>query len=447
MSTQTERIAEARATWQRLERAAKEKDVASRKEARDLQDKFVAENGRLPMPGDEAFEQINGIRSEAREMVQQADNAKAQLEQLIDVQGAGSYSYEDVRGFRERSARGVVMERAGARFVGSEAYAKFQTLALRASSDEDVVPLGARVSLGQIMGRDEWMGLVGSPGMRATTVTGGGATQGAPLIQNDVQPGIVGYARKQPVMLSLVGTSPTDSDTVEYVRQTAVSTAAAEVAEDSAAAESAIAFETVTAAVKELAHFVPATRRALADAGQLQGIIEQDLLGGVVDRIDTQIASGNGSGENLTGIYNTSSIQTYAVAGSRLDAIQHAATLVEVAAGIYSEIDAIGFYPTDWEDLRLTKDSTGNYLFGPPSIPGPRTVFGYQAVKSTVFTAGTPLAGMFAQYATAWQREAPTIYVGYVNDDFTKRRLSILAEARLAFGVKRPTAFVTITGF
>lgn len=446
MTTQTERIAEARADWQRKDKVAKERDVASRAEAKAIQDKFVAENSRLPMPGDEAFEQINGIRSEARELVQAADNAKSAWEQLVDVQGAGAYSYEDVRGARERGVRTALLERIGARIVGGEAYKQVQQLAARAAADEDVVPNGARLSLGQLMTRDEWMGLIG-PGMRATTVTGGGATQGAPLIQNDLQPGIVAYARKQPVMLSLVSNVPTDSDTVEYVRQTAVSTGAAEVAEDTAAAESAIAFETVTPAVKEIAHFVPATRRAIADAGQLQGIIEQDLLNGVIDRIDTQLATGNGSGENLTGVYNVSGIQTYAVAGNRLDALHHAATLVEIAAGVLGEVDAFGFYPTDWEDVRLTKDTVGNYLFGPPSMPGSRSIFGYAAAKSTVFTNGTPIAGMFAQYATYWSREAPTIYIGYVNDDFTKRRLSILAEARGAFGVKRPTAFVTITGF
>ena len=454
MPTAVDHISEARAEWTKLDQAAKSEHVRVEGWINDQLGKFKADNeGRIPMPGDEIFAQIDNALKSRDALRQKADNARAALDQQVRVREVGAYSTEDVAGGMAREAAARFSQVISSRILQSQAYR--EAMALVASVDTDarlseLVNARGRVELGSMMSRDEFASIIdrGRGGFQATTITGGGATSAGPFVIPDYQSGFVPYVRKTPVMLSLVGPGATNSDTVDYNRQTAVSSGAAEVAEGSAAAESAIAFERVATSVQEVAHFVPVTRRALADASQLQTIVENDLLAGVVDRADTQVASGNGSGSNLTGIYNTSGIQTMALGGlTRADAVHRAMTLVQIAAGVLGEVDAVGMYPLDWQDLRLEKDGDGNYIFGPPSIPGPQSVWSKPVKASTVFTNGTPLTGMFADFSTAWIREAPSVYIGLNNDDFTKRQVSILAEMRLAFAVKRPTAFVTITGF
>jgi HK97 family phage major capsid protein len=57
---------------------------------------------------------------------------------------------------------------------------------------------------------------------------------------------------------------------------------------------------------------VPASKRALADVAQLEGLINDELSADVAEAEETEMVSGSGSGEHLTGILNTSGIQTQA---------------------------------------------------------------------------------------------------------------------------------------
>lgn len=296
-----------------------------------------------------------------------------------------------------------------------------------------------------MLSRDEFRALLE---FQATTITGGGSTSAGPFIVNDLQPGFVPYARKRPTIAALVATGETDSDVVEYVTQTAVSSGAAETAEDTAAPESAITFATNTTNVREITHFIPVTLRAMADAGQVRSIVENDLAGGVIDRLDTQLYSGDGTGVNLTGITITSGINTQALGGdTRLDCLHKALTQIRVAAGVFSEADAIVMHPNDWQKIRLEKDANGQYLLGPAGMSGDRQVWGIPVIASTVATAGAPLVGDFAGSSRLWVREGLAVTSGLDGNDFTKRRISLLAAIRVAFAVPRPTGFTAVSGF
>jgi HK97 family phage major capsid protein len=71
-------------------------------------------------------------------------------------------------------------------------------------------------------------------------------------------------------------------------------------------------FQVVTETVKTIAEWVPATKRGLADASQLRGLIDQELRDDLAETEEDQIVNGSGSGENLRGILNTSGIQAQA---------------------------------------------------------------------------------------------------------------------------------------
>lgn len=284
-------------------------------------------------------------------------------------------------------------------------------------------------------------------------ITGASDTSGGAFVQNDIQP-YVSQPRRMLRVSDLITTGQTDSDTVEYARQTTFTNVAAETAEATATdtgtkPEATIAFEKVTAAVKTIAHWLPATRRSLADAGQLRTLVESQLLYGLALRLDGQIVNGAGTGETLTGIINTSGIATQALGtDSVADAIHKAITQIRLAD---LEPNGVAMHPNDWQLLRLARDGSGSvagsggYLWGPPSQVGPQQVWGLDVAVSASIPDDTSLVGDFTK-AVLWLREGAQVLASDSHSDFfVKNLIALLAEMRAALGVLLPAAFCKVT--
>jgi HK97 family phage major capsid protein len=402
------------------------------------------------MQAPENFEKI----SEAFKAYDQHKEEAAQLGQKLTELAAIEGRFSMPRGGMPQGDAGRMggqpSRRLGDRFTQSEQYLRLHKDGVFTGGEAmgvQIIGRGFDRPI-ELMSRDEIMSLLEAGRIGATTVTGGGATSAGPFIQNDLQPGFIAYLREAPRVAQIVGQGTTDSDVVEYVTQSAVTNAAAETAEDTQAPEATYAFATQTTNVKEITHFVPVTLRAMADAGQLRSVIENELAVDVFDRLDGEVANGNGSGQNFTGVQGTSGIGTFALgAYTRLDAIHRAMTTVRTAAGVRLECDYIGMHPNDWQKVRLEKDSNGQYLLGPAGMQGDKQVWGVPVVVSANFAEGTVTAGNFNRGATLWMREGLSVNAGLDGNDFTKRRISLLAAMRAAFVAHRPTAFCNITSF
>lgn len=334
----------------------------------------------------------------------------------------------------------------GERFTGSDA---FVSLAKRGAFNSDAALQAAVPSLSpvEILSRDEMAAILRGGGFHATEITGASATSAGPFVQNDLQPGFVRYMTKAPRLLNIVGQGRTDSDTVEYVTQSAPTNNTDGKPEGTQSPEAVIAFATATVAVEDYSQFVPISRRALADAANIQTIIEEELLALLLDNVEDDLASGAGSSNDVEGIYTAVS-QAQALGGdTRPDAIHKAITQIRTAAGVYMDPDYIGVHPDDYESLILEIDANGQYLMGPPSMAGSRTIWGIPFVVSPVFTSGTPLVGNFARGARFWLRQGAEVTMGLDGNDFTTRRVTLLANMRFAFKTIRITAFTEVTGF
>ena len=88
----------------------------------------------------------------------------------------------------------------------------------------------------------------------------------------------------------------------------------------------------------------------------------------------------------------------------------------------------------DLVSLKLTKDTTGNYIF-PISMPGISEVINVPVIANPRMTSDKFLVGDFTK-AQLRIREDVNIQIGYENDDFTKNLVTILAEMRAAAFVK-----------
>ena len=256
----------------------------------------------------------------------------------------------------------------------------------------------------------------------------------------------------------LFPTRTTTAAVIEYFRMTGFTNNAAAVAERNAAGtafgakpQSSFTFVGEQAPVRTIAHWEAAHRNVLADEPQLRSIIDNELMYGLRLQEDAQILSGDGTGENLTGVLSTSGIQTYdwsdgallPVKDTKADAIRRAATLSFLA---YYEPTGIVMHPNDWEDIELTKDDNGQYLVAVSvAMGGEPKLWRIPIVETPAIPEGTALVGAFGTGAQLYDREQASIRISEQHSDFFVRNaIVVLAEQRLALAVKRPEAFVKV---
>jgi len=320
----------------------------------------------------------------------------------------------------------------GQRFVESE---EFKALAPFASSKARIPGLPVRI-----------------PDMYKTLITGASATSGGAFVVDERLPLYVDLRQRKLTLRDLVAPGQTGSDLVEYVRQTLFTNAAAPTAEATTTTvggtkpESALAWEVVQEAVKTIAHWIPATRRALADAGQIRSIVDSHLRLGLDLTLEDQMVNGNGTGENFTGILNTTGILVQTLGGdTRLDALKRAMTNVSLDApsgGGGVPADGILMNPLDLDEILLAKDTTGQYIIGDPAMRqggGQVYLWGRPVAESTVIAQGNAIVAGWMMATMLWDREEATLTASDSHSDFFVRNLvAILAEMRAAFGVLRP---------
>ncbi|HIG28287.1 MAG TPA: phage major capsid protein [Verrucomicrobiales bacterium] len=268
---------------------------------------------------------------------------------------------------------------------------------------------------------------------------------------------IVTQQHRRTRVRDLFPTRRTNAAVIEYFRMSGFTNNASVVPERVSSAfgakpQTTMAFTGVQAPVRTIAHWEAAHRNVLADEPQLRSIIDNELLYGLRLHEDYQILSGAGTSEDLTGILNTSGIQTYSwsagatlpVKDTKADAVRRAATLSFLA---YYEPSGIILHPNDWEDIELVKDSNGQYLMAVSIVQGAEArMWRIPVVDTPAITEGTALIGSFGQGAQLYDREEATIRVSEQHSDFFVRNaIVVLAEQRLALAVKRPESFVKVT--
>lgn len=241
------------------------------------------------------------------------------------------------------------------------------------------------------------------------------------------------------------------SGTIEYVSQTARTNAAAPVAEGATKPGSDYAFDLESVQAKVIAHWIKASTQVLSDVPQLKSLIDTEMRYGLALAEEAQLLNGDGVGQNLDGLVTNATAFTDA-AGIVAEVSPAGATMIDViGAAIYQS--AINDFPptgivVHWADfwkMQMTKDSEGRYILGSPQGMAMPQMWGLPVVPTKSMAQGDFLVGDFRTAATLYDRWEPRIETGYVNDDFIKNMVTILAEERVALAIKNPLALITGT--
>jgi HK97 family phage major capsid protein len=279
--------------------------------------------------------------------------------------------------------------------------------------------------------------------LSATGTWGSTTSVGTSLVAPD-RAGLVPLPQRRMTVRDLITPGETNSNAIEYAKETVFTNNAAVVAENTRKPESNIVFDMTSTAVRTVAHFIKASRNIMDDAPQLRSIIDQRLRYGLMLAEEAELLYGDGTGQHLLGIIPQAT--AYSAAFSPTDTNSLDILLLAALQSDLALLPASGYvlHPTDWARIQLTKDGMGQYIVGGPQQTLLKTLWGLPVVTTMAITAGTFLSGAFQGGAQLFDRMAIEVLLSTENeDDFVKNMLTIRAEERLALAVYRAAAFIT----
>lgn len=254
--------------------------------------------------------------------------------------------------------------------------------------------------------------------------------------------GILPLPQRRMTVRDLISSGRMDGNTLEYVKETGFVNNAAPVAEGAAKPESDIKLDLVTTSAKVIAHWTKASRQVLSDIAQLRSLIDQRLLYGLAYVEEAQLLNGDGTGQNLLGIVPqaTAYSASFGVTDeTQIDQLRLA--MLQATLALYPATGHV-LNPIDWARIETTKDTSGRYIIGNPQGTISPTMWGLPVVTTPALAVDKFLTGAFKLGAQVFDRWDARVEVGYINDDFTRNLVTILAEERLALAVYRPEAFI-----
>lgn len=289
--------------------------------------------------------------------------------------------------------------------------------------------------------------------MNVTTTTG--------LTSIEKLPGIVTLGVRPLTVKDLISPGSTNATQIRYMRETSFTNAATTVAEGAAKPAASFALEEINADVTKIAAYTKVTDELFQDFLAVASYINMRLPYMVERTEEDQLLNGDGTGVNMTGIMNTTGVQTLARGTDVIpDAIYKAFTKVRwgnlagTAQGGF-EPDGIVMHPTNWEVLRLSKDANEQYYAGGPftgaygngGVAQFEMLWGKPVVVTPAIAVNTALVGAFRLASQYFMKQGMTIEsTNSDQDDFIKNLTTIRAELRLALAVYRPEAFCKVTG-
>jgi HK97 family phage major capsid protein len=251
------------------------------------------------------------------------------------------------------------------------------------------------------------------------------------------------------LLLDVINRAPTTKDAVRYTRIVGFTRSADAVVRGDAKPQGALELESLTSTVRTLAVWIPVQNEQMDDLPELANLIDSELLYDLAKRKEELIAYGNGIGEQFDGLFNDPDVLLCRAEGgdTLIDIIRRGITDVMIAN---FTPNAVIVDPRDWETIVLAKGSDLRYIVQVMvTAEGEHRLWGVPVIETVAMrdNAGAIpeernlIVGDFMRGATLWERMAPAISVGFINDQFVRNQRTILAEERAAFAIRRPLAF------
>jgi HK97 family phage major capsid protein len=298
--------------------------------------------------------------------------------------------------------------------------------------------------------------------MKGTLLEGAGGGGGAlAATVPQVVPGNVERLFQQLTVSDLLLQGQASTNSLRYVVEGTATSGAAGVAEGGTKPESTVGMTTVDEPIKKIATFLPVSEEMLEDAPAIQSYINGRLALFVRIEEERQLIRGAAGGNEVQGLLTSRNVPVYAggtAAGNRAEQVFKAMNGMRGSA--FVEPDWVIMNPADWEAIRLTKDSAGQYLGGGPMMGqygnggqvGASNQLSADALPlwnkpvyvTAAVGAGTAVVGSQAS-GQVWRRGGLSVDASNSHSNFFQLNLvAIRAEERVGLAVYRPNGFVEV---
>lgn len=237
--------------------------------------------------------------------------------------------------------------------------------------------------------------------------------------------------------------SASSNGVIRYYDQNAITRNAASVAEAAQKPESAITWIERTLTLEKIADSIPVSKEAWMDVSFIKSEIDRLLNINLALKVDDLLYDGDGVTPNIKGVY-TSAAAFDASASPYADAVNDAniydliaATSVNISNNKQSKYapNVVLLNPVDVWKYKVLKATDGHYILPPFVTADGQTIAGMRVIETSQVAANTMVVGDF-RFGTIYDLEGINIEMGYVNDQFIKNSMTILAEQRLGLLIR-----------
>lgn len=254
-----------------------------------------------------------------------------------------------------------------------------------------------------------------------------------------VIPGIGKLDRRMQVLRGAFNNAPIAANNqlvIRYMDQASVTYGAAARTVGQAAGEMAITWQGYNLPIEQYSHIIPVALEMLENFDFVSSEINDELLTGLDHKIEYDLINGNGSTPNIFGLVGGSKYTAFS-AGALASQIRYAGILDVIMAASTQVMDSTQYNPNivlmnnyDAMALKLDKTEDGAYKFPNFLSANGMLIEGMRIVASPLITTNTLYVGDFSKRTL--YSGGTVVTVGTNSDDFSKRKVSILANEPVA---------------
>lgn len=260
----------------------------------------------------------------------------------------------------------------------------------------------------------------------------------------------IGIAHEVVQARNIIPVSPTNRDTIKYLQYTKKEGSIGTVAAGALKPQIDYNVTPKEAPVRKIAGWITLEDEFLEDIESARDFLAEELPKAYLDVETFQIFKGNGTGQNLNGIYTQAQALVLPAGNGLVTAASNswdkiAAALTQVRKNLRAA-DAIWVSPDVYLTLLINKGNTEEYTYPIVSdVNGRVTIGGVPIFQHTIFGPTEGIAGDFRTGARIFQKKAMQIRTSTEHgENFTHNLTTILIEGRIALPVYFPEGFVKI---
>ncbi len=222
--------------------------------------------------------------------------------------------------------------------------------------------------------------------------------------------------------------------------QATIARAAAAVAESGTFPESTAKFIKKSLTIEKIGDTLPVTEEFFEDEAMFASELDLFLNINVQLEMDRQLALGDGTGNQITGII--ASVNAYTVAVAPTFAFANIYDLIIDASRQITETGGAKYRPdyalmniNDINKMRATKSTFGTYVLPPFVSQDGTNVAGIQVVEANIIPANTMVVGD-SRFARIYEKGGIVLSKGLVGTQFVDDEMTLKARKRMAFLIR-----------